>query len=162
IDQIVRDTRLDSPKLITGLCVVTKRLDTGSPWIVANNPRARYWNSMPPDPAKNDKGYTGNRHYRLSNLVRASTAAPHFFDPEVIAIIEDERREPLADVNAKLAGYPWLSLLVSKIRALQVMRRRDRDHDANTHGLFVDGGVTPYNNPAMALLTMTQLDGFRI
>ena len=92
IDQIVRDRRLDSPDLITGLCVVTKRLDTGSPWILANNPRAPYWNSMPADPAKNEKGYTGNRYYRLSNLVRASTAAPHFFDPEVLAIIEDERK----------------------------------------------------------------------
>ena len=28
-------------------------------------------------------------------------------------------------------------------------------------GLFVDGGVTPYNNPTMALLMMTQLEGFR-
>ncbi len=162
IDEIVRDRRLDSPDLLTGLCVVTKRLDTGSPWILANNPRAQYWNSRPADPAKNEKGYTGNRHYRLSNLVRASTAAPHFFDPEVLAIIEDERKEPLADVSARLAGYPWLSLMVSKIRALKLALRKDNTRDNDTHGLFVDGGVTPYNNPTMALLMMTQLQGFGI
>ena len=170
IDAIVQDRRLDSPDLLTGLCVVTKRLDTGSPWILANNPRAPYWESAAPDPANNRKGHTGNRHYRLSNLVRASTAAPHFFDPEVLAIIEDERKEPLADVNAKLAGHPWLSLLVSKIRALRVLRREDPDSQSDnnlpaaddTHGLFVDGGVTPYNNPTMALLMMTQLGGYGI
>lgn len=180
IDAIVKDRRLDSPDLITGLCVVTKRLDTGSPWILANNPRAPYWNTAKPDPAKNISGHTGNRTYRLSNLMRASTAAPHFFDPEVLAISEDERKQPLADLNAKLAGYPWISLIVSKIRALQVMRR-GRDSDArigaaeertelkernkgieDSHGLFVDGGVTPYNNPTMALLMMTQLNGFGI
>jgi Patatin-like phospholipase len=178
IDSIVKDRRLDSPDLITGLCVVTKRLDTGSPWILANNPRAPYWNSAASDPTKNTTGHTGNRYYRLSNLVRASTAAPHFFDPEVIAISEDERKQPLADLNAKLAGHPWLSLIVSKIRARLIMHR-GADSDArirkeeqrteekdkskgieDTHGLFVDGGVTPYNNPTMALLMMTQLDGF--
>jgi len=171
IDTIVKDRRLESPDIITGLCVVTKRLDTGSPWILANNPKAPYWNSVAADPANKKNGHTGNRHYRLSNLVRASTAAPHFFDPEVLAIIEDERQEPLADINAKLAGYPWLSLLMSKFRALKVARSAEREKDdkdvakltqADTHGLFVDGGVTPYNNPTMALLMMTQLAGFGI
>ncbi len=107
----MRDRTLDSPDLITGLCVVTKRLDTGSPWILANNTRAPYWNSTAPEPLANRKGHTGNSQYRLANLVRASTAAPHFFDPEILAISEDERKQPLADVNAKLAGLPWLSLL---------------------------------------------------
>ncbi len=35
--------RSTAEKLITGLCVVTKRMDTGSPWILANNRRAPYW-----------------------------------------------------------------------------------------------------------------------
>jgi patatin-like phospholipase/acyl hydrolase len=159
IDGIVRDRRLDSSDLITGLCVVTKRLDTGSPWILANNPKAKFWNSAAADPSKNERGFTGNRHYRLSNLVRASTAAPHYFNPEVLAIVEDERKEPLADLPAKLAAFPWLALVVSKIRALQIAALK-RKTDADTHGMFVDGGVTPYNNPTMALLMMTQLEGF--
>jgi hypothetical protein len=177
IDAIVKDRRLDSPDLITGLCVVTKRLDTGSPWILANNPRAPYWNSSPADPVTGSGGHTGNRHYRLANLVRASTAAPHFFDPEVIAISGDERKETLADVSAWFAGYPRLSLAISRLRA-RLLLHTEGDPDErkkkaaaggefanvseDTHGLFVDGGVTPYNNPCMALLMMTQLKGFGI
>jgi uncharacterized protein len=180
IDSIVKDRRLDSQDLITGLCVVTKRLDTGSPWILANNPKAPYWNSKAADPKSGDQGHTGNRYYRLSNLVRASTAAPHFFDPEPIAIIGDERKERFADLNARFVGHPWLSFLASRFRARHIMwTKGDQDapkEDPNqemanrdrlkgledTHGLFVDGGVTPHNNPTMALLMMTQLKGFNI
>ncbi len=96
--------------------------------------------------------------------MRASTAAPHFFDPEILAISEDERKQPLADVNAKLAGLPGLSLLVSKLRLLmlKIAKSTKGQNIADTHGLFVDGGVTPFNNPAMALLMMTQLGGFKL
>jgi hypothetical protein len=163
IDRIVEDRRLDSPDLITGLCVVTKRLDTGSPWILANNTRAPFWNSATPDPSTNRLGHTGNSQYRLSNLVRASTAAPHFFDPEILAIVEDERAQLLADVNAKLSSLPLLSLLASKLRLLLLSMSKKSGRDiGDTHGLFVDGGVTPYNNPTMALLMMTQLTGFNL
>ena len=62
IDTIVDDRTLDSDDLITGLSVVAKRIDTGSPWILTNNPRSPYWESKAPDPAKNDPGYIGNRH----------------------------------------------------------------------------------------------------
>ena len=68
---------------------------------------APYWESTAGP--RRISGHTGNRHYRLANLVRASTAAPHYFDPEVLAIIEDERQQPLADLNARLAairGFP--------------------------------------------------------
>jgi predicted acylesterase/phospholipase RssA len=113
---IVKDRELGSDDLTTGLCVVTKRMDTGSPWIVANNPRAPYWETEPPDPTNNKKGHIGNKHYKLAHLVRASTAAPFYFDPELIPIIENE-----------------------------------------SHGLFVDGGVTPHNNPSLVLFLMSVL-----
>ena len=83
IDKIVGDLELQSEALITGLCVVTKRIDTGSPWILANNPKAPYWEDGP--------GHDGNKRYKLANLVRASTAAPHFFDPELIPINSTKR-----------------------------------------------------------------------
>jgi uncharacterized protein len=110
--KIVQDRQLSSPDLITGLCVVTKRMDTCSPWIVANNPRAPYWL----DGATHD----GNERYNLATLVRASTAAPHFFDPEVFTISKDEQ------------------------------------------GLFIDGGVTPFNNPSLALFQMATFKPFGI
>jgi hypothetical protein len=113
IEQVVGDRTLDSEDLVTGLCVLAKRMDTGSPWIVANNPRAPFWET----PA--DNSYIGNRHYRLANLVRASTAAPAYFDPELLPII-----------------------------------------DGATDGLFIDGGVTPHQNPALALFLMTRLKAY--
>jgi hypothetical protein len=113
--QIIGTRTLDSPDLLTGLCVITKRLDTGSPWILSNNPRARYWN----DPA--DGAYIGNRHFSLANIVRASAAAPHYFDPASIPIVGTA--EP---------------------------------------GLFVDGAVTPYNNPALLLILLATLPQHRI
>jgi hypothetical protein len=110
LDKIVGSRTLDSPDLITGLCVVTKRLDTASVWMLMNNPRLAYWDT----PA--DKSFIGNRHYRLSSVIRASAAAPYYFDPEYIEIA---------------AGMP--------------------------PGLFVDGGVTPHNNPVLHLLLVATL-----
>jgi uncharacterized protein len=109
ISAIVEDQTLDSTELRTGLGIVAKRVDTGSLWIVANNPRAPYWDTP------RDGGFIGNRHYQLTNLLRASTAAPTYFEPESIPILE------------------------------------------KVQGLFIDGGVSPHNNPALALFMMARL-----
>jgi hypothetical protein len=106
---------LDSPDLRTGLAIIAHRFDTGSPWLISNNPLAPYWD----DPA--DQSYLGNRHYLLAEVVRASTAAPGYFEPQKIAVLP--------------GGKP---------------------------ALFVDGGLTPHNNPAVMLLMMTQLEAFRL
>lgn len=113
IDAILGTETLGTQKLLTGYALVAKRMDTGSPWILSNSPRAPYWET----PA--DGGFIGNRHYSLANLVRASTAAPHFFDPEHLPIVDGE-----------------------------------------PHGLFVDGGVTPYNNPSFALFLLSQAPAY--
>lgn len=76
LDSILGDRTLDTDHLRTGLGVVAKRLDTGSCWVIANNPKSKYWDT----PA--DHAFVGNRNYRLTNLIRASAAAPHYFDPE--------------------------------------------------------------------------------
>ena len=65
---ILGDRTLDSDDLRTGLGVVAKRLDTGSCWVIANNPRSKYWNTP------SDRAFVGNRYYRLTNLIRASAA----------------------------------------------------------------------------------------
>jgi predicted acylesterase/phospholipase RssA len=151
ISAIVEDRRLDSADLITGLAIIAKRMDTGSPWIMANNKKAPYWDDELPTPER--RGHIGNKHYKLATMVRASTAAPHYFDPEILAITDNAPDDPLGQVKANLSGLPWLSLLLSKVRAIYGMVSK-RGPSADTHGLFVDGGVTPHNNPAMALLTM--------
>ena len=104
---------LDDEKIRTHLGIVTKRVDTGSVWIVSNIPGQPYWN----DPA--DQSYIGNRHYKLAELVRASTAAPYYFRPQEIEIL-------------------------------------GKGHV----GIFADGGVTPYNDPSLALLMLATLGSF--
>lgn len=106
---VIGTRTLDSPDIQTGLCIVLKRMDTGSTWMVMNNPRSTFWET----PA--DGSFTGNRHLPLAHVVRASTAAPSFFEPELIEIVR---------------GQP--------------------------PGLFIDGGLTPHNNPSLLML-MTAL-----
>jgi hypothetical protein len=164
IDTIVAQRTLDSPDLITGLSVVSKRMDTGSPWILTNNPKSPYWETKPP--TKEDPGWLGNRHYKLATLVRASTAAPHFFDPEIVQILAEEEKKIapagpededwLDRLNEKLGRFPRLTMLLTKIRALRVAGAKGAN--PKTHGLFVDGGVTPFNNPSFALLIQVLIE----
>jgi Patatin-like phospholipase len=188
IDQIVKGRMLESDELLTGLTVVAKRMDTGSPWILTNNPRAPYWNTKLPSIDKEgnvDKGYIGNRYYKLATLVRASTAAPYYFDPEILPIIApaDEKapedtakgstiplsasetkaalrgvegeKDALSDVNDSLVRFPRLTLWLTRLRALMIAKKEGAHPD--THGLFIDGGVTPFNNPSLALLMQVVL-----
>jgi patatin-like phospholipase len=113
IDQIMGGHHLDSDALLTSLAIITKRMDTGSAWIVSNNPRSKYWHD--PD----DGSYIGNRHYRLADLVRASTAAPYYFAPHEIKICDGE-----------------------------------------PPGQFVDGGITPHNNPALVLFQVATIPAY--
>ena len=119
-DVLGKDTLLGSQDLRTGLLVVTKRMDTGSTWPLGNNPRGRYFRGH------EGSGRIGNGDYPLWQVVRASTAAPHFFDPETIAINVGTSRK-------------------------QAVR-----------GDFVDGGVSPHNNPALQALMYATLDGHRV
>ncbi len=109
----IGDVRLDSPALQTGLAIVTKRLDTGSTWLLSNNPRAPYWDDAP------DGRYIGNRRFDAATVVRASAAAPHYFDPQLLPITP---------------GGP--------------------------DGLFIDGGLTPHNNPALAAFLMVRASAY--
>ena len=112
------DTTLGSARLLTGLLVVIKRLDSGSPWPVSNNPNGKFFHSCP-------GGMIGNGDYKLWQAVRASTAAPDYFDPERITI-------------AQLPNHPPIA------------------------GDFVDGGVSPFNNPALQAFMYATLSGYRI
>ena len=74
------DTTLGSPKLLTGLLIVTKRMDTGSPWPLSNYPRATYFHQRPGSTS------LANASYPLWQVVRASTAAPSYFVPQRIQV----------------------------------------------------------------------------
>lgn len=109
----VGDETLGSAKLLTGLAIVAKRLDTRSPWVFHNNPRSRYF-----DPPGDDPTATANRDLPLHALIRASTAAPTYFGPEHLVVAD------------------------------------------GIHGLFVDGGVSPYNNPSLLLFMLATLPAY--
>lgn len=75
---------LGTSKLRTLLLVVTRNASTGSPWPMSNNPHALF----------NDRTRPGcNLDLPLWQIVRASTAAPTFFPPEVIEITDQKSAE---------------------------------------------------------------------
>jgi hypothetical protein len=101
---------LGSSRLRTLLLVVVRNHSTGSAWPITNNPRAKYNDRTLPD---------CNLDIPLWKIVRASTAAPVFFDPEEITL--GDRRF-----------------------------------------VFVDGGITPYNNPALIAARTAVLPGYNV
>lgn len=105
-----RDTTLGSEEMKSLLLMVLRNATTDSPWPLTNNPGAVY-----NDPTRADS----NLRLPLWQLVRASTAAPVYFPPEVITVGE---------------------------------------HDF----VFVDGGLTMYNNPAFQLFLMATLDAYQL
>ena len=104
------DTTFGSDKLKTLLLIVMRNATTDSPWPLSNNPRAKYNDSNRKD---------CNLNLPLWQLVRASTAAPVYFPPEVVKL---DRRE----------------------------------------FIFVDGGVTTYNNPAFMAFLMATLEPYNM
>jgi Patatin-like phospholipase len=74
------DTTLGSEKLRTLLMMVLRNATTDSPWPLSNNPAAKY-----NEPARADC----NLKLPLWQLVRASTAAPTYFPPEVVRVGRD-------------------------------------------------------------------------
>lgn len=98
---------LGDPGLKSVLMMVLRNHTTDSPWFVSNNPYAKY-NAR----ARHDC----NLLLPLWQLVRASTAAPTYFPPEVVTLGKD-------------APKPY-------------------------DFIFVDGGVTTYNNPAFMAFQM--------
>ena len=108
-----KDTTLASEKLRTLLMIVLRNATTDSPWPISSNPSAKY----------NDiavRGEKSNLHLPLWQLVRASTAAPTYFPPEVV------------------------------------------DIGGGQQFIFVDGGVTMYNNPAFHLFLMATTEPYRL
>ena len=102
------ETTLGAPELETLLLLVMRNATTNSPWPISNNPFAKY----------NDKEHGAcNLRFPLWQLLRAGTAAPTYFPPEVI------------DCGAK----PFI---------------------------FVDGGVTMYNNPTFQMFLMATVDRY--
>jgi hypothetical protein len=104
------EATLGSKALRTYLLLILRNATTDSPWPVSNNPAAKYNDCARPD---------CNLNLPLWRLVRASTAAPTYFPPEVVTVgVKDF--------------------------------------------IFVDGGVTMYNNPAFQLFLMATVRPYKL
>lgn len=104
LEKVFGEITLGSDRIETGLCIVAKRVDTDSTWYLLNHPDGKYF--------KHGEGML------LRHAIRASTAAPTYFDPEEIDV-----------------GF-------------------------GENGVFVDGGVSMANNPALALFLIATLKGY--
>jgi uncharacterized protein len=106
ISSVVGDRTLGSNDLKTGLAVMLKRLDAAGAWLLTNNPRAKYWNT----PA--DQSFVGNRHYPLESVIRASAAAPTYFDLQTIEISAGAPMGVFVDGGLTAHNDPTLALLL--------------------------------------------------
>jgi predicted acylesterase/phospholipase RssA len=106
---------LGDGNLRTMLMMVLRNHTTDSPWPVSNNPLAKY--------NRRDRKDC-NLGLPLWQLVRASTAAPTFFPPEVVTFAPGTPQE-----------YQFV---------------------------FVDGGVTAYNNPAFLAFQMATAAPYQV
>jgi patatin-like phospholipase/acyl hydrolase len=79
--EVLGDRKLGAADLHCLLLVVTRNATTDSPWPISSNPLARY----------NDRNRKDcNLEIPLWNLVRASTAAPVYFPPEILSWDKDD------------------------------------------------------------------------
>ena len=99
LDEHLRDhlqsETLNSERLVTGFGVTAKRMDTGSGWLLANNPKAPYWDGDDED--------RPNAKYKLRDVVRASAAAPAYFD--FVDIDIEWGRAPGGFMDGAVAGH---------------------------------------------------------
>lgn len=95
---------LASPDLQCGLAIHCKRIDTGSAWILVNNPGWVY--------------YPSNSVFRLRDIVQASAAAPHFFKGVMLKLPvagDSEKSMNAFVIDGGVAGYnnPALELAIA-------------------------------------------------
>lgn len=95
------DITLGSDQIKTGLCIVAKRADTNSVWPLINHPNGKYYDT--------EKG--ANKNIPLWQAVRASSAAPTYFAPQMIDVGNGERAA-FVDGGVSMANNPALTLLM--------------------------------------------------
>lgn len=91
LNEYLGDRMLNSEDLKTGLAIHAKRIDSGSSWILVNNPDWVYFN------AKADSIGVPNSQFYLRDLVQSSAAAPTYFADVRIPLERDKR--------GRIAGY---------------------------------------------------------
>lgn len=92
------ERELGSADLRSGLMVVVKRADTGSVWVLVNNPEQPFFEM--------------NRHMKLWEVIRASTAAPTYFRPRSVSDVGGGERAVFVDGGVSMHCNPALQLFM--------------------------------------------------
>ncbi|MEM7573443.1 MAG: patatin-like phospholipase family protein [Bacteroidota bacterium] len=93
----------DNEKIKTGLAIVAKRADTFSTWVFNNFQRAPF--------------YYRNKELRLVDLIRASTAAPSYFEPHILNVGGSNPLGAFIDGGVSLANNPsFQALMLASIK----------------------------------------------
>ena len=92
---------LGSDNIKTGLCIVAKRADTNSVWPLINHPLGKFY----------DTTIGKNKDIPLWQAVRASSAAPTYFAPQMIDV-GNGQRAAFVDGGVSMANNPALTLLM--------------------------------------------------
>lgn len=101
LKEIFGDILIGGDEIKTGLCIVAKRADTNSTWPVINHPRGMFYNST----------IGKNKNIPLWQMVRASTAAPTYFLPQMIDV-GNGIKAAFVDGGVSMANNPALTLLM--------------------------------------------------
>src|SRR5215213_7661886 len=105
-----KDTTLQSERLKCLLLVVTRNVSTDSPWPVSSNPFAHY--------NRSDRGDC-NLRIPLWQLVRASTAAPVYFAPEVLQWDANDPSKTFVFEDGGLTPYNNPAFLLTRMATVK-------------------------------------------
>lgn len=96
-----KDITIGGPELKTGLCIVAKRADTNSTWPIINHPEGLFY----------DSHLGKNKDIPLWAAIRASSAAPTYFEPVMIDV-GNSQPAAFIDGGVSMANNPALTLLM--------------------------------------------------
>ena len=133
-DVFGKDTTLDSDKLKCLLLVVTRNVSTDSPWPISSNPFAKY-----NDPNRTDR----NTKIPLWKLVRASTAAPVFFPPEIVEWDPNDDTKAFVFEDGGLTPYNNPAFLIARMATHPAYRLKWKTGEKNLLVMSVGTGSAP-------------------
>ena len=95
------DITLGSEEIRTGLCIVAKRADTNSIWPLINHPKGKFF----------DTDLGKNKNIPLWMAIRASSAAPTYFAPQMMEV-QKGQNAAFVDGGLSMANNPSVTLLM--------------------------------------------------
>jgi uncharacterized protein len=100
LKEVFGDMTMGDERIKTGLCIVTKRIDTMSTWALLNHPKGKY--------------YEKNKDILICDAIRASSAATSYFKPKTVDV-GDGQKGVFIDGGISLSNNPSFLLLMTAI-----------------------------------------------